>query len=113
MAPGRHTLQDINETLSFSSNTTWVRGSHALKFGYGLMHARLNQANSPILHLHFDGVTAGLQANGANLPNTGITFAGFLSGYVRQAVFNKELTSWLRDRMFTAFIQDDWKSHPA
>jgi len=59
-------------------------------------------------------VTAGLQANGANLPNTGITFAGFLSGYVRQAVFNKELTSWLpRSDVHSFFIQDDWKVSPA
>jgi hypothetical protein len=104
----------VNETLSYSNNTTLVRGSHAIKFGYGISRVRLNQANiARFTTFAFDGVTSGLQANGASVPNTGITFAGFLTGYVRQATFNGELTSWLpRSTAHALFIQDDWKITP-
>lgn len=101
----------VNENVSFRNDTTWVRGTHALKFGYGMGHLRLNDANlARFSTFNFDGVTAGLQPNGSLAPNTGITFAGFLTGYVRQAVFNTELTSWLpRSTIHSFYFQDDWK----
>ena len=104
----------INETLSYRNDTTWIRGAHAIKFGYEILHFRLNSANfARFASFAFDGVTSGLQANGAALPNTGITFAGFLTGYVRQATFNAELTSWLpRSTIHSFYIQDDWKITP-
>src|SRR5262245_53020015 len=106
--------KSINETLSYRNDTTLVRGSHALKFGYGLIHIRLNQATIARAALfNFDNVTSGLQPNGANLPNTGITFAGFLTGYVRTGTFTRELTSWLpRTNIHSFYIQDDWKLSP-
>ena len=61
----------------------------------------------------FDDATAGLQPNGQPCPNTGIRFAGLLTGYVRQATFNSELTSWLpRSTIHSFYIQDDWKITP-
>jgi len=104
----------INETLSYRNDTTWIRGAHAVKFGYEILRYRLDSANfARFASFAFDGVTSGLQANGAALPNTGITFAGFLTGYVRQATFNAELTSWLpRSTIHSFYIQDDWKITP-
>ena len=62
----------------------------------------------------FAGVTAGLQANGAAAPNTGNTFAGFLTGYVSQGLFTTELTSWLpRSSIHSFYFQDDFKLAPA
>jgi hypothetical protein len=59
-----------------------------------VLRFRLNSATlaNPV-QFSFAGVTAGLQPNGATVPNTGNTFAGFLTGYVSQAVFRSELTS--------------------
>jgi hypothetical protein len=104
----------VNETFSFRTDTTWVKGSHAFKFGYEVLSFRLNSTifARPAEFL-FNGVTAGLQPNGALAPNTGNTFAGFLTGYVRQAVFRSELSSWLpRSGIHSFYFQDDWKLTP-
>jgi hypothetical protein len=104
----------INETLSFRNDTSWVHGTHAFKFGYEILRFRLDSANfARFSSFAFDGVTSGLQPNGTAIPNTGITFAGFLTGYVRQATFNSELTSWLpRSSINSLYVQDDWKISP-
>ena len=47
------------------------------------------------------------------MPNTGNTFAGFLTGYVASAQFRSELTSWLpRSSIHSFYVQDDWKVTP-
>ncbi|MBS1833255.1 MAG: TonB-dependent receptor [Acidobacteria bacterium] len=104
----------VNETFSFRTDTTWIRGSHAFKFGYEILKFRLNSANyARPAQYYFDGVTAGVQSNGALVPNTGNTFAGFLTGYVRQGVFTQEITSWLpRSDIQSFYFQDDWKITP-
>ncbi|MEJ7605953.1 MAG: TonB-dependent receptor [Bryobacteraceae bacterium] len=104
----------IGETLSFRNDTTFVRSSHAFKVGYELLQFRLNNANlARPAQFFFDNVTAGLQPNGAVIPNTGNTFAGFLTGYVRQGLFTQELTSWLpRSSIHSFYFQDDWKITP-
>jgi len=103
-----------NETLSFRNDTTWIRGTHAMKFGYEVLRFRLNSAiYANPARFSFAGVTAGLQPNGASVPNTGNTFAGFLTGYVGQTVFQSELTSWLpRSYIHSFYMQDDWKVTP-
>ena len=105
----------VNETMSFRDDLSIIHRKHAFKVGYGVSRYRLNSAvlANPVQY-SFAGVTAGLQANGAAVPNTGNTFAGFLTGYVAQAVFRSELTSWLpRSSEQSFFFQDDWKFSPA
>ena len=105
----------INETFSFRDDLTKIHGTHAFKMGYELLHFRLNSTvtNRPSGQFFFDGMTAGLSANGAALPNTGSTWAGFLLGSVRQSVFDAELTSWLpRSSIHSFYFQDDWKITP-
>lgn len=106
--------RQVNETLSFRSDTTFIRGTHAFKFGYEVLRYRLNNAvQSRPTQFFFDGVTAGLQPNGVAIPNTGNTFAGFLTGYVRQALYQTDLTSWLpRSYINSFYFQDDWKVTP-
>ena len=104
----------VSETFSFRNDTTWIKGAHAFKFGYEILYFRLNSANfARPSQFFFDGVTSGLQANGVSAPNTGNTFAGFLTGYVRQGTFTQELTSWLpRSNIHSFYFQDDWKLTP-
>ena len=111
---GSDAEQDGNETLSWRNDTTWVKGQHAFKFGYEILRFRLNSANfARFSSFSFSGVTSGLQPNGTAIPNTGIDFAGFLTGYVRSATYNKEITSWLpRSTIHSFYIQDDWKITP-
>jgi len=106
--------RQAHETLSFRNDTSWIRGTHAVKFGYEVLRFRLNSAifARPV-QFSFAGVTAGLQPNGAAVPRTGNTFAGFLTGYVSSALFQSELTSWLpRSYIHSFYIQDDWKITP-
>ncbi len=104
----------VNETFSFRNDTTWVKGQHAFKVGYEILHFKLNSANfARFSSFDFSNVTSGLQANGNTVANTGITFAGFLTGAVRTATFNGELTSWLpRSDINSFYVQDDWKITP-
>jgi hypothetical protein len=106
--------QTVNETISFRDDLSLIKGTHAFKAGYEVLRFRLNSATfaNPVQY-SFAGVTAGLQPNGALMPNTGNTFAGFLTGYVSQAIFRSELTSWLpRSSIHSFYFQDDWKLSP-
>lgn len=112
---GNGNNRQINETISFRDDLTKIRGTHAFKVGYEILHFRLNSTvtNRPSGAFFFDGMTAGLQPNGASIPNTGSTWAGFLLGSVRQAQFDAELTSWLpRSSIHSFYFQDDWKVTP-
>jgi hypothetical protein len=109
-APNRN----VNETLSFRDDLSYIRGRHAYKMGYEVLKFRLNSAviANPV-RFDFSGSTTGLDARGVALPNTGSPFAGFLSGYVTSARFTSELTSWLpRSSIHSFYIQDDWKFSP-
>ena len=112
---GNGNNRQINETISFRDDLTKIHGTHSFKAGYELLRFRLNSTvtNRPSGAFFFDGMTAGLQPNGASLPNTGSTWAGFLLGSVRQALFDSELTSWLpRSSIHSFYFQDDWKVKP-
>ena len=103
------------ETLSFRNDLSIIRGTHAFKTGYEILRFRLNSTvtDRPSGQFYFDGVTAGLQPDGNLAPRTGNTFAGFLTGAVRRAYFNQELTSWLpRSSIQSFYFQDDWKVTP-
>ena len=105
----------IGETLSFRDDLTRIMGTHAVKMGYELLRLRLNVTSTtyPSGNFQFSGTTAGLQPTGNSMPRTGNTFAGFLLGYVSQAQFESELTSWLpRSSIHSFYIQDDWKFSP-
>jgi len=105
----------IGETISFRDDLTKIWGSHAFKMGYEVLRFRANSTvtNHPSGDFRFDTMTAGLQPNGQPIPNTGNTFAGFLTGSVRQATFDAELASWLpRDTIHSVYFQDDWKFSP-
>jgi hypothetical protein len=111
---GNSPSQSVNETLSFRNDLSVIKGVHAFKAGYEVLRFRLNSAILAYpAQYSFAGVTAGLQPNGAAMPNTGNTFAGFLTGYVSQAIFRSELTSWLpRSSINSFYFQDDWKFSP-
>jgi hypothetical protein len=112
---GNANNRQINETISLRDDLSKTVGTHSFKAGYELLRFRLNSTvtNRPSGAFYFDGMTDGLQPNGASLPNTGSTWAGFLLGTVRQSVFDAELTSWLpRSSIHSFYIQDDWKVTP-
>ncbi|MDP2997868.1 MAG: TonB-dependent receptor [Bryobacterales bacterium] len=106
---------NLGETFSFRDDLAVARGSHAFKMGYELLKFRLNstQQNRPSGDFSFSSMAAGLQANGAAAPNTGIDFAAFLMGAVRQATFDSQLARWEpRSSIHSFYFQDDWKARP-
>jgi len=111
---GNNPSQLVNETLSFRDDLSVIKGSHAYKMGFETLRFRLNSAvlANPV-KFSFDGVTQGLNTNGSLVAATGNYFAGFLTGYVSQAQFRSELTSWLpRSSIYSFYFQDDWKFSP-
>ncbi|PYT26219.1 MAG: hypothetical protein DMG57_22350 [Acidobacteria bacterium] len=107
--------RNIGETLSLRDDLTKIQGAHAFKMGYEVLRHRLNATvtGHPSGDFRFDGMTAGLQTDGNPVPGTGNTFAGFLVGSVRQAMFDEELASWLpRSWIQSFYFQDDWKFSP-
>jgi len=105
----------IGETLSFRNDLTKIKGTHAFKMGYEVLRFRLNgiQSTYPSGNYNFASQTAGLQGNGNPVPRTGNDFAGFLMGYVGQATYTTQLTSWLpRSAVHSFYFQDDWKVTP-
>ena len=104
----------VNETLSFRDDLSIIKGTHAFKAGYEVLRFRLNSATfaNPVQY-SFAGVTAGLSPTARWSRTPATTFAGFLTGYVSQAIFRSELTSWLpRSSIHSFYFQDDWKLSP-
>jgi hypothetical protein len=105
----------IDESITFRDDLTKIWGTHAFKVGYDLMRNRANvsQISTPSGDFRFDTMTAGLQPNGQPLANTGNTFAGFLTGAVRQVEFSTQVSTWLpRSAIHSFYFQDDWKFSP-
>jgi hypothetical protein len=102
----------VRETLSLRDDFSKMMGTHAFKVGYEILYFRANyfQLGQPSGVFQFDNMTAGLQANGQPIPNTGNQFAGFELGSVRQANFSTYTTTWLpHDTVNSLYFQDDWK----
>ncbi len=105
---------NVNETVSFRDDLSYIRGRHAFKMGYDLLRFRLNSAviANPVRY-DFSGATVGLLPSGVAIGNTGSPWAGFLTGYATSATFTNELTSWLpRSSIHSFYFQDDWKVTP-
>lgn len=104
--------RQVRETLSFRDDFSKMAGTHALKAGYEILYFRANyfQLGQPSGVFQFDNMTAGLQANGSAVPNTGNLLAGLELGSVAAANFTKYTTTWLpRDSVNSLYLQDDWK----
>jgi hypothetical protein len=104
--------RQIRQNWNFRDDFSKVIGTHAFKMGYEFLYFTANyfQLGQPSGVFQFDNTTAGLQANGQPVPNTGNTFAGVELGYVRQANFTTYTTTWLpQDSIHSLYFQDDWK----
>ena len=104
--------RQIRETETFRDDFSKIMGTHAFKLGYEYLNFQANyfQLGQPSGQFQFDNMTAGLQANGQPVPNTGNQLAGLELGYVRQANFSAYTTTWLpRDSIHSLYFQDDWK----
>ena len=105
---------NVQEIITLKDDITKMSGKHAFKFGYELVRFRQNTYNigNPDGSFTYTG-TAGLRTNGTGLPNSGNTFAGFLTGAISSVSFNRTLNSSLpRTWQHSGYFQDDWKVTP-
>jgi hypothetical protein len=93
----------------FKDTVTWLRGSHALKFGTLLSWEFKNEngASGTNGAFTFPGSTS------AAFTSTGDAFADFLLGRaLNYSETNIDITSHLRYQMYEFFTQDDWTVTP-
>jgi hypothetical protein len=105
---------NVQEILSLKDDMSKVKGTHSFKWGYELMRWRQNNygVNQPAGTYTYTG-TAGLRTNGTGLPNTGNTFANFLTGGIASASYSRTINSSLpRVWQHSFYFQDDWKLTP-
>jgi outer membrane receptor protein involved in Fe transport len=93
----------------FKDTFTWLRGSHALKFGTLLSWEFKNENNAQ----DTNGAFTFPGASSAAFTSTGDAFADFLLGRaLTYAEPNVDITSHLRYQMYEFFAQDDWTVTP-
>jgi hypothetical protein len=102
----------IRQSESLRDDFSKIHGSHAFKMGYEILHFTdtFYQQGYPSGQFNFANTTAGLQANGQPVPNTGNTFAGFELGSVSSVQFTTYTNTWQpRSSINSLYFQDDWK----
>jgi hypothetical protein len=111
-------LPKYQKTLQYqwTDTVSLVTGRHQLKFGADLRFPlRNNYLDVPATRgqLGFDRTyTCQRNPAGQCAGNTGIAYADFLLGYVRQAALTNVYTVDQRLHMYSFFVQDDFKLTP-
>jgi len=108
----RKTANTGTHLLAYFTN---VRGKHTWKFGgeYNRFNANLFNFNNPSGLWNFNGTySRGYDANGATIPNTGISFADMLLGRLNAVSLNRTPTLGRRAWNTGGYFQDDWRVTP-
>lgn len=95
--------------LPVSDTVSWIRGRHALRFGFEWRHSQFSRYNN--LNTSPNYTFSGFQtAFAPGDPNTGDPFASFLLGLPQQesASFSLHAPRWIQN-YYAGFVQDDFK----
>jgi len=106
---------DVQETFNFKQDVSKLSGKHAFKMGYDLMRLRRNSYSISNNAGSFAlASTAGLNTNGASIPNTGGNdLTRLMAGAVSTYTLTINLLSTLpRNWIHALYFQDDWKLRP-
>jgi hypothetical protein len=104
----------VNTIYQFRQDFTKVKGTHSFKFGYEYVFEGYNShtISNPRLTLGFGG-TNGINNLGTTLPNTEITLADVMLGYVYSYSYAQQGQSLLpEDSIHSLYVQDDWRILP-
>jgi Carboxypeptidase regulatory-like domain len=109
---------DANNNFTFQDSLQWVRGNHALKFGF--QHQRLHdnfraRDTGTLFVANFTNTqTAGFGPTGTLLTNTGNAYATYLLGAVNSATVNDDFFVGVGARYYNYawWVQDDFKVTP-
>ena len=103
-----------NDRWQFSNDITWVKGRHAIKTGFEFRHHNFPVqgwgAGGVAGNFNFDRLgTAGFDAVGNNLNQTGDPFASFLLGQVHASNQTIPAFTSFRETYTGLFINDEFK----
>jgi hypothetical protein len=112
--PANGNAEFTTSVTQFIDNFSWIKGAHSLKAGTDIRLQRLDvlQPPSPTGNFQFTNIfTAGLNAAGTPVANTGSSFASFLAGPVTRFTIDAQ-SEVLGPRATIAefFLQDDWRA---
>jgi hypothetical protein len=102
----------VSQTLSISETLSWIHGKHNMRFGgdYRRVHHDFLAGSDATGSFTFSGL---FTQNAVGDPATGNAFADFLLGYPQETTLDSVTSkSYLRDNVFDAFAQDDWRVLP-
>jgi len=106
-------------TYTVQDNVQWVRGKHALTFGFQAQRLQANEYDRPhggtLSNFGFsNSQTAGFSAAGALLTNTGNAYASYLLGYLNTTTVIEDfvVATGGRFRNYSWWVQDDYKLTP-
>jgi hypothetical protein len=116
----------LNQVLGLSESSIWTHGKHNVRWGGDFKRVHLNllgQANSTGNFI-FTGLAtqqpgvSGVNGSGSSgstgLPTSGSALADFLLGLPQQTAIQAPYqTSHLRENIYDAYLQDDWRARPS
>jgi Carboxypeptidase regulatory-like domain/TonB dependent receptor len=103
-----------NDRWQFSSDVTWARGRHTIKTGFEFRHHNFPSrgwgVGGTAGNFNFDRLgTAGFDAAGNNLNQTGDPFASFLLGQVHTSNQTISVFPTFRETYTAVFVNDEFK----
>lgn len=98
-------------TTDYLGNLTKIRGSHTITFGvqYTRFNGNVRVVPSAGTYNFSGRFTAGYNAAGTQIANTGINFADFLLGRLESVSAEQIPTIGKRIQNYSGYIQDDWR----
>ena len=108
----------LSQTISFSETLSWIHGKHNLRFGgdYRRVHRDFLGGSNATGSFTFTGLfteAPGTTSVGNSAPASGSALADFLLGLPQSTTIDSSVAkSYLRDNVYDAFAQDDWRATP-
>lgn len=101
-----------NRTYQIVNNTSWIRGTHSIRFGGDIVNRRYNQIGNQFPRGHFE-FPSQYTADPSALTRTGDAFATGLLGWTRQATRAPGIANvQFRSTALSLYIEDSWKVTP-
>lgn len=113
--PGNQNRRAGFTTTEYHADFANIRGQHSLKFGGDYMRFNANEAARQFASGQWvfnTRWTNGVNAAGANIANTGMTFADFLLGRLNQVNAEVSQGNGRRSQYYAAYLEDAWKATP-
>ncbi len=102
----------VAQTISISETLSWIHGKHNLRFGgdYRRVHRDFLSGSNATGTFTFSGL---FTEDATGNPATGSSLADLLLGLPQQTTLDSAIAkSYLRDNVFDAYAQDDWRVLP-